>query len=56
MTAFGSHEWFSSAMMGEIHTPIGDKDGDVNVKVFVVNYKIGVYYSCTCHSDESTYS
>lgn len=29
--------------MGEIHTPIGDKDGDVNVKVFVVNYKIGVY-------------
>ena len=37
MTALGSQEWFSRAIVGETHTPIGVSEGDVSVKVFVVN-------------------
>lgn len=36
-TAFGSQEWLKRAMVGEILTPIGVRDGDVTVNALVVN-------------------
>lgn len=37
MTAFGSQEWFVSATEGHIQIPIGVKENEVSVKVFVAN-------------------
>lgn len=36
-TALGLHEWFANAITGATLTPIGAREGEVRVKVFVVN-------------------
>lgn len=36
-TAFGQQEWLKSAIVGEMETPIGVREGEERVKVFVVN-------------------
>jgi hypothetical protein len=40
MTAPGSQEWLKSATSGEIDTSIGVNEGEVKVKVFVMNCQV----------------